>query len=96
MSVEAAAWHETWLRERPRDYGDDVLLRIAAGLLVRAVEYLRAQQLRTLLQADFARAFEHVDVVRRADDAAGRAGHRPDLRSERVVRPLAAQHRQSG
>ena len=63
MSVEAAAFHETWLRERPRDYGDDVLLRIRGGLLVSAVEYLRAQQLRTLLQADFARAFEQVDVV---------------------------------
>jgi aspartyl-tRNA(Asn)/glutamyl-tRNA(Gln) amidotransferase subunit A len=63
MSVEAAAWHETWLRERPQDYGDDVRLRIRGGLLVSAVEYLRAQQLRALLQADFARAFEQVDVV---------------------------------
>jgi len=63
MSTEAAAWHATWLRERPRDYGADVLARIRGGQLVRAVDYLAAQQMRTLIQDDFRRAFEHVDVV---------------------------------
>jgi len=63
MSVEAATWHERWLRERPDDYGRDVLQRIRGGLLVRATEYVHAQQLRTLVQADYARAFEEVDVV---------------------------------
>src|SRR5207249_4636111 len=50
MSSEAAAWHQDWLRERPGDYGADVLLRIRGGLLVRATEYLQSQQLRTLVQ----------------------------------------------
>jgi aspartyl-tRNA(Asn)/glutamyl-tRNA(Gln) amidotransferase subunit A len=63
MSVEAAAWHHTWLRERPGDYGPDVLQRIRGGLLVRGTEYLHSQQLRALVQADFASAFEQVDVV---------------------------------
>lgn len=63
MSVEAATWHAAWLRERPGDYGADVRQRIRGGLLVRATEYLNSQQLRTLLQADFAAAFEQVDVV---------------------------------
>jgi aspartyl-tRNA(Asn)/glutamyl-tRNA(Gln) amidotransferase subunit A len=63
MSVEAANWHETWLRERPHDYGADVLQRIRGGLLVRATEYLQAQQLRSLVQADFAAAFARVDVI---------------------------------
>jgi aspartyl-tRNA(Asn)/glutamyl-tRNA(Gln) amidotransferase subunit A len=63
MSSEAAAWHHDWLRDRPGDYGADVLLRIRGGLLVRATEYLHSQQLRTLLQQDFAAAFERVDVV---------------------------------
>jgi aspartyl-tRNA(Asn)/glutamyl-tRNA(Gln) amidotransferase subunit A len=63
MSSEAAAWHTTWLRERPRDYGPDVLQRIRGGLLVRATEYLHSQQIRTLIQQDFAQAFERVDVV---------------------------------
>ncbi|HET6317648.1 MAG TPA: amidase, partial [Chloroflexota bacterium] len=63
MSSEAATWHCDWLRERPQDYGDDVLLRIRGGLLVRATEYLHSQQLRTLLQQDFADAFARADVV---------------------------------
>jgi aspartyl-tRNA(Asn)/glutamyl-tRNA(Gln) amidotransferase subunit A len=63
MSSEAAAWHHDWLRDRAGDYGADVLLRIRGGLLVRATEYLHSQQLRTLLQQDFAAAFERVDVV---------------------------------
>jgi aspartyl-tRNA(Asn)/glutamyl-tRNA(Gln) amidotransferase subunit A len=63
MSVEAASWHEAWLRERAHDYGPDVLQRIRGGLLVRATEYVHSQRLRTLLQADFGAAFERVDVV---------------------------------
>jgi aspartyl-tRNA(Asn)/glutamyl-tRNA(Gln) amidotransferase subunit A len=57
MSSEAASWHAEWLRTRPQDYGADVLLRIRGGLLVRATEYLLAQQMRALIQADFAAAF---------------------------------------
>jgi aspartyl-tRNA(Asn)/glutamyl-tRNA(Gln) amidotransferase subunit A len=63
MSSEAASWHATWLRERPEDYGEDVLARIRGGQLVRAVDYLASQQMRTLIQQDFAQAFEQVDVV---------------------------------
>ncbi|HEY1295247.1 MAG TPA: amidase [Chloroflexota bacterium] len=63
MSTEAAAWHATWLRERPDDYGSDVLARIRGGQLIRAVDYLASQQMRTLIQADFRQAFERVDVV---------------------------------
>jgi aspartyl-tRNA(Asn)/glutamyl-tRNA(Gln) amidotransferase subunit A len=63
MSSEAAAWHATWLNERPQDYGADVLQRIRGGLLVRATEYLHSQQMRSLIQHDFADAFERVDVI---------------------------------
>jgi aspartyl-tRNA(Asn)/glutamyl-tRNA(Gln) amidotransferase subunit A len=63
MSSEAAAWHQAWLRERPHDYGSDVLRRIRGGLLVHATEYLHSQQMRTLIQRDFAQALERVDVV---------------------------------
>jgi aspartyl-tRNA(Asn)/glutamyl-tRNA(Gln) amidotransferase subunit A len=63
MSSEAAAWHATWLRERPEDYGQDVLQRICGGLLVRATEYLHAQQMRSLIQMDFAEAYRSVDVI---------------------------------
>ena len=63
MSSEAAAWHATWLRERPGDYGADVLQRIRGGLLVRATEYLHSQQMRRLIQQDFRAAFARVQVV---------------------------------
>ena len=63
MSTEAAAWHATWLRDRSQDYGRDVLQRIRGGLLVRATEYLHAQQMRALIQADFAEAYRSVDVL---------------------------------
>jgi aspartyl-tRNA(Asn)/glutamyl-tRNA(Gln) amidotransferase subunit A len=63
MASEAASLHATWLRERPQDYGADVLQRIQGGLLVRATEYLHSQQMRTLVQQDFAHAFQRVDVV---------------------------------
>jgi aspartyl-tRNA(Asn)/glutamyl-tRNA(Gln) amidotransferase subunit A len=63
MSTEAAAWHATWLRERSADYGADVLARIRGGQLIRAVDYLASQQMRTLVQDDFRQAFERVDVV---------------------------------
>src|SRR5207245_9059711 len=63
MGSEAAAWHASWLRERPQDYGADVLQRIRGGQLVRATEYLHSQQMRTLIQQDFRQAFERVQVI---------------------------------
>jgi aspartyl-tRNA(Asn)/glutamyl-tRNA(Gln) amidotransferase subunit A len=63
MSTEAASWHATWLAERASDYGHDVRARIRGGLLVRAVEYLSSQKIRSLVQQDFAAAFQRVDVV---------------------------------
>jgi aspartyl-tRNA(Asn)/glutamyl-tRNA(Gln) amidotransferase subunit A len=63
MGSESAAWHAGWVRERPQDYGADVLQRIRAGQLVRATEYLHSQQMRTLIQQDFRKSFERVQVV---------------------------------
>jgi aspartyl-tRNA(Asn)/glutamyl-tRNA(Gln) amidotransferase subunit A len=63
MGSESAAWHADWLRERPQDYGADVLQRIRVGELIRATEYLHSQQMRTLIQQDFRNAFERVQVV---------------------------------
>jgi aspartyl-tRNA(Asn)/glutamyl-tRNA(Gln) amidotransferase subunit A len=63
MSSEAAAYHATWLRERPMDYGADVRQRISGGLLTSATDYLHSQQMRSLIQQDFQHAFERVQVV---------------------------------
>ena len=85
MTSEAAAWHATWLRERPQDYGADVLQRIRGGLLVRATEYLHSQQMRTLDPAGFRRGLQARRCRRRADGAAGRAAHRAHVRTRRTV-----------
>ena len=94
MTSEAAAWHATWLRERPQDYGADVLQRIQGGLLVRATEYLHSQQMRTLIQQDFAAAFQQRRRGPVADGAAGRAADRPHVRAGRAVQHGAARDRQ--
>ncbi len=63
MSSEGASWHGAWLSERASEYGEDVLLRLRTGSVLLASEYLAAQKMRTLLQQDFARAFEQVDAM---------------------------------
>lgn len=63
MSSEAASWHGDWLATRAADYGPDVLLRLRAGTVMLATDYLKAQKMRTLIQQDFAAAFERVDAI---------------------------------
>lgn len=63
MSVEAAAFHEPYLKSRPADYGEDVYHRMDLGRHVLACEYLNAQRLRTVLIRNLSRVFEEVDVV---------------------------------
>jgi aspartyl-tRNA(Asn)/glutamyl-tRNA(Gln) amidotransferase subunit A len=63
MGGQAATWHAPWLRERADDYGTDVLQRLRQGASTSAVEYLEAQELRTVLQREFLAAFETVDVI---------------------------------
>jgi aspartyl-tRNA(Asn)/glutamyl-tRNA(Gln) amidotransferase subunit A len=46
FSAEAASLHLQWLRTRPHDYGPQTFARLAQGLTVPAVSYLRARQLR--------------------------------------------------
>jgi aspartyl-tRNA(Asn)/glutamyl-tRNA(Gln) amidotransferase subunit A len=46
MLPEALAIHQTWLKERPDDYGDDVRARLELGATFLAVHYLQAQRLR--------------------------------------------------
>ena len=60
---EAAAVHETWMRSRPEDYAPMTRTQLELGLLVPATDYVRAQRFRSLLRAEFERAFETVDVV---------------------------------
>lgn len=60
---ERCSWHDQWMRERPEDYGPDVLTRMRVGVLVRATEYIDAQKIRAVIQSEFSAAFRQVDVI---------------------------------
>ena len=63
--AEALEYHESqgYFPARAADYGADVRKRLELGSAVRAVDYLRAQQARERLRADFRAAFERVDAI---------------------------------
>jgi aspartyl-tRNA(Asn)/glutamyl-tRNA(Gln) amidotransferase subunit A len=61
--VEAASYHEPYVRGRSQDYGDDVRLRLYAARNFLATDYVKSQRARTLLQQDLAQAFEQVDAI---------------------------------
>lgn len=41
---EASAYHDSWLRERPNDYGEDVRTKLERGSRFSAVEYILAKK----------------------------------------------------
>lgn len=62
--ASSTAYHDVSLREgRVAHYTPDVRTLVEMGRLVTAPDYLKAEQLRTLLMEDYRRAFEQVDVV---------------------------------
>lgn len=61
--AEAAAYHEPEFAARPEAYGPDVRERLEAGLTVRAVDYLRAQRVRTLAIATMNAVLREVDLL---------------------------------
>ncbi|WP_031032214.1 amidase [Streptomyces albus] len=63
MVPEATAYHERTLRAVPDLYQADVRILLEAGELMPVGDYLRAQRSRTLMQQEWARLLEEVDVV---------------------------------
>jgi aspartyl-tRNA(Asn)/glutamyl-tRNA(Gln) amidotransferase subunit A len=63
MHAEAAAVHARWLRERPQQYGHDVLARLIAGDALSAGDYARAQAMRDSIVAELREALQSVDVL---------------------------------
>jgi aspartyl-tRNA(Asn)/glutamyl-tRNA(Gln) amidotransferase subunit A len=63
LQSEAFAAHEKTLQERPEDYAEITRKRILPGGFLPAVEYIKAQQLRTLLTAEFNEAMRDFDAV---------------------------------
>jgi aspartyl-tRNA(Asn)/glutamyl-tRNA(Gln) amidotransferase subunit A len=63
ISAEAFALHEANLRQRLADYSRAFRIRVLAGALVRAADYLAAQRRRTALIAATAAVFDKFDVL---------------------------------
>jgi aspartyl-tRNA(Asn)/glutamyl-tRNA(Gln) amidotransferase subunit A len=64
VKSEAAAVHESWLRDRPEDYSIAIRSVIEAGLFIPATHYLQAMRLRAKLLDEFCReVFSKVDAV---------------------------------
>lgn len=63
--AEASEYHESqgYFPARAADYGEDVRGRLQMGSAVRAVDYLKAQQVREQVREDFRKAFESVDAI---------------------------------
>lgn len=62
-TAEATTVHHRALAEQPDDYGNDVRFLLKCGVIVSAVDYLEAQQIRALLQQSFTQTFSEVDVL---------------------------------
>jgi aspartyl-tRNA(Asn)/glutamyl-tRNA(Gln) amidotransferase subunit A len=60
---EAYAIHETWLQERPQDYGDLARERLLPGAFFRAVDYVHAMRQRAVLKRKFNHCMASVDVA---------------------------------
>lgn len=61
---ESATLHAAWLRDRPNDYGRQVLARLQLGLGYSATQYLRATQARPGIIREFVRqVFSQCDVL---------------------------------
>jgi aspartyl-tRNA(Asn)/glutamyl-tRNA(Gln) amidotransferase subunit A len=63
ISSEAYALHEATLKTRLSDYSRVFRVRVLAGALIRAADYIAAQRRRTDLIAITAKAFEKFDVL---------------------------------
>jgi len=55
---EAYAYHEVWLKARPREYGADVRQRLLVGAFVSGADYLKGQRVRGLREYQEVRLFE--------------------------------------
>ena len=62
-TVEAAAFHRPWFRERAADYGPVMREGLAAAMELRAVDYVDAQRDRLRVRAAFDALYERVDIL---------------------------------
>lgn len=60
---EATTYHDTWIRTRAAEYGEDVRALVQSGLFVPATQYLAAQQARRRILADWKALWQEFDVL---------------------------------
>lgn len=63
LNLEAAAYHEPNLRDRPQDFGPFPFDRLMVAYAYGPTAFARAQQARALLRARFDRLWEQVDLL---------------------------------
>jgi aspartyl-tRNA(Asn)/glutamyl-tRNA(Gln) amidotransferase subunit A len=63
INLEAAAYHERNLRERPQDLGQFPRDRLMVGYAYGPIAYVQAQQTRAVLRARLDRVWEQVDLL---------------------------------
>src|ERR1700730_18162012 len=61
--AEAFAVHERDLQQRPQDYAEITRRKLLPGAFIPAVDYVKAQQLRTALCSEFAAAMRDLDAA---------------------------------
>jgi aspartyl-tRNA(Asn)/glutamyl-tRNA(Gln) amidotransferase subunit A len=60
---ETTTVHNSMLRSRPLEYGEDVRFLLECGALPSAVDYLQAQQIRRRIKLEFDEVFSEVDAI---------------------------------
>lgn len=85
ISAEAFALHEANLTTRPNAYSRAFRLRVMAGGVMRAADYIAAQRERRALAAEFGALFSRFDVL----VAAATPGPAPRLADQRLDEGLA-------
>ncbi len=63
LALEAATFHEPWLRERLEDYGEFMRQRVLSSYAFGSRAGVQAQQIRAMLRKRCLKLFERVDVL---------------------------------
>ena len=61
--VDAASFHEPWIRSRPQDYDWSTRIRLESALLTPSTAYVRAQRARATIRRELLEALERYDVL---------------------------------
>jgi aspartyl-tRNA(Asn)/glutamyl-tRNA(Gln) amidotransferase subunit A len=63
IQAESYVVHEAWLKQRPQDYCEISRRKLLTGTFIRAEEYIKALQARTMLCAEFDALMQDYDAV---------------------------------